>query len=924
MKAVILVGEFMRVLAVLMALSLLYACAKQTSEQHLDAARQFIESGDTQSAVVELKNAIQKDPQSAEARFELGQLYVEQKQYDAASKELSRALDNGYAPQDVLPLLSKAYQKSGAHVALSKIELKQAGLTPTDAAQIAYYKLQSMVNLGDEKGAEAVIDDMKTLDTRSPFKLLAIVISLLIEEKPDLALIQAQQVLEQFPEHEETLLLNANLLMNNNRRDDAIALYERYTELSPEDNTSAFILARLLVDAGRPNEAEPIVDKLLGIQDKNPLLNQLKGVILASQEDYQGALKYTERAIQNDSEDPALRLVAGHAAFQLADYETANQHLSIIATLLPENHPGLKILAASQLNLGMSLEASTTLGQTDAIEQEDALLFSAAGYERLRAGDFIKAKELVAKSAKVSESAEDLTRLGILRLSLNDLAGIVDLENALEKQPDLPLTKVTLATAYLANNDFDKALALAKEWKGSDPTSGKPYLLSGSVYFKQKQFGKAAEDFAQSIVLEPESTRARLALIEAQLALGNVLEAKQGLDIAIELTPNDTSLLTKLYQLQSQQDSGAEALEQIRSALNNDSSSVELNMLLARVLLAEGKATEALALLDELEGDIVSNEVYLRLRGLAAIRSNRYQLASEHYQQWLENSPDNKAAMLGQAFFLDQRGEFQSGLELSSRFIKQRPEDTQLVLIHAHFLLMTGDYVQGEAFFNELPAQVAALPSAKGMLARIQSNKQDYNEAIKNAYAAYQAQPNSRNVILNTFILERLNKRPEAVAFLSKHVEQHPTDESSMMLLAERNIDADRKTAIDNYESIISLNPNNFVVLNNLAYLYQEDGRLNEAEDYAEKAVSINPQNANALDTLAQIKLAKNELKSGLDILAKATNQENVSDEIYVNYIEALLLNDQKALAKRRIDERQIKQPSAVAKLATLKQTHAL
>ena len=177
---------------------------------------------------------------------------------------------------------------------------------------------------------------------------------------------------------------------------------------------------------------------------------------------------------------------------------------------------------------------------------------------------------------------------------------------------------------------------------------------------------------------------------------------------------------------------------------------------------------------------------------------------------------------------------------------------------------------------------------------------------------------------MNIFVLERLGKRPEALAFLTKHTEQHPTDESSLMLLAERNIRVDKRLAINNYESIIALNPDNFVVLNNLAYLYQEDGRLAEAEEHGEKAVSINPQNANALDTLAQIKLAKNDLKSGLDILTQASNQDDVSDEIYVNYIEALLLNDQKVLAKRRMDEREIIQPQAVEKLASLRRLHSL
>ncbi len=53
----------------------LSGCQKKTSEEHISAAKEFVVNGDQQSAIVELKNAIQVDPQQAEARFELGNLY---------------------------------------------------------------------------------------------------------------------------------------------------------------------------------------------------------------------------------------------------------------------------------------------------------------------------------------------------------------------------------------------------------------------------------------------------------------------------------------------------------------------------------------------------------------------------------------------------------------------------------------------------------------------------------------------------------------------------------------------------------------------------------------------------------------------------------------------------------------------------------
>ena len=82
----------------------LTGCGQKTSEEHMLAARQFVEAKDNPSAIIEYKSAIQKDPEDPNARFELGQLYLQQKDFAAAEKELNRALDLGYEVSEVLPL----------------------------------------------------------------------------------------------------------------------------------------------------------------------------------------------------------------------------------------------------------------------------------------------------------------------------------------------------------------------------------------------------------------------------------------------------------------------------------------------------------------------------------------------------------------------------------------------------------------------------------------------------------------------------------------------------------------------------------------------------------------------------------------------------------------------------------------------------
>ena len=95
-----------------LSLGMLISCGQQTSEEHIQAAQKFIAQNDNASAIISLKTAVQLAPKSPEARFELGKVYIEEKQFESAEKELSRALEYGYDGAKVLPLLTRAYQPS--------------------------------------------------------------------------------------------------------------------------------------------------------------------------------------------------------------------------------------------------------------------------------------------------------------------------------------------------------------------------------------------------------------------------------------------------------------------------------------------------------------------------------------------------------------------------------------------------------------------------------------------------------------------------------------------------------------------------------------------------------------------------------------------------------------------------------------------
>src|SRR5687768_14160019 len=107
-----LVGATMATAALL--LGALGGCGKNESSETLVAeAKQFIQKGDTKSAVIQLKNALLKNPSDVEARLTLGALYNDTGDAVSAEKEFRKAAELGATPDRTAPGLATALFAQG-------------------------------------------------------------------------------------------------------------------------------------------------------------------------------------------------------------------------------------------------------------------------------------------------------------------------------------------------------------------------------------------------------------------------------------------------------------------------------------------------------------------------------------------------------------------------------------------------------------------------------------------------------------------------------------------------------------------------------------------------------------------------------------------------------------------------------------------
>lgn len=910
-------------LAVMLTSALLSGCSEKSMESHLADARNYVSQQQVDAAIVEYKNAIQKGPNAAEPRFELGKLYLQKNNFAAAEKELNKAMELGYPVSQVIPLLSVAYQQSGAENALAEVDYRAEGMTAVESAEVGFYKLQALMQLGKTEEAQTLIADLSTLDTSSVYKRLIDSYTFVLDNDMEGALAATEALREQAPTNKDVLQQLAKIYLQSGEPAKAAEVYGVYVSHYPDDVTSKFAYASLLIEVRELDKAEPIVDDLLTLNENHPLLNTFKGIIESANENYADALEYLEIAVQNGRSDQVVRLVAGFSAYQIQDFEAAQRHLTMVASSLPDNHPGLRMLADSMLQLGENDEALEVLARVEGEQGVDAALFSKASYQLLKDGNVVGAKQMVEKSEAVSTTADDLSRLGVLQLSLNDIDGLVNLEEAVEKAPESVTSQATLLRAYIATNQLDKAKTAAKDWHEQSPKTAAPLIYLGNIATAEGAYQDAAQYLDKASELSDAGNEVTYSRAKLLVAEGKKDNAMAFIRAFVDKNPADVQALALWFALAVEKGNGDEVIAHAQTQFNSNKEQLNLRLLLARMYSLNNQLDKTVSLLADVKGDESSPQAFWNLKGQSLIVTNNVKEATAFFDHWLSLYPQDKNAVLGKLLIVDSQKQFKQGLALTNKVLAKRP-DAQLTLLKAYFHSRLGQAKPAWEIINNTADDVKTLPFVRGVIARLHLIEKAPEQAVDHAKAAYDATPNSDNALLLVAALEMSGKKEQAFSFLQKHVKAHNNDVQSAMLLAERQIRNDRDSAIETYEQVLTQTPDNFVVLNNLAYLAFEDNDLARAETLAKKAVSLQRDNADAVDTLAQIHIAKGEKEAALALYEQISAGPIANDEVYLNHVALLLELDKDALAKRRLANREFTTEAAKQRVEALKTQYGL
>ncbi|UPW19187.1 PEP-CTERM system TPR-repeat protein PrsT [Agarivorans sp. TSD2052] len=905
-----------RILATTALTIALTACGGDTAEQHLSNASSYLSENNQNAAIIELKNAIKKDANLAQARLTLGKIYLERGNYLAAEKELERALELNADKDQLIPLLARTYLNQGQPENIEELLLENRRLSIEVETEVLAIHALALFRNGQVDKAKTTLSQAQDLGIEGTYSTMVKASISAAEQQLASANETINQLSQEAPDNTDVWLLKGHLASLANDNATAVASYQQAVELAPEAVQFTLYLAQALVKNKQFDEAEPYLDKLLKVAPNHMLTNQLKAYIFYEKQNYLDAYTHATRALQNGSNNPSTQMVAGVSAYRLNNNEQALPLLSRVVSNDPSNQLAQRLLVSTQFRLGQLDGAIDQLNQQDSSSLENAAFLSNASLQLNQLGRNDEALNLAEKAAK-SGGLPEKTRLGLLLVKRNDPNAINVLQEVLDEYPAHSQAFLGQQAYYYQNDGIEQVIPMLREWLANIPQDQAVRLYLGTMLEQQEKYDEALQTYQDILKVNPQDLTARLFSSSVLAHQGKTEEAyKQAYQLKSE-NPENQSVFKYLATYANQ----INKLEQVQVLVDEQllllPASTTLLEQKALLLTAQKEYQSALSTLTAIP-ELQRNDRHWRQIGDLYLQTGQPEKAHSTYQAWLDGSPLSLVAYLKNINVLESKGQLSEAVSLSNRAAQVFKTNPKVHFLNSVLLLKAGDTYGSQNALNKLPPNQLETPAAIQQQGFIYSAQQEWGKATSTFEKLYAQLPSVKSASRLIQSYKREGKLAKAQDFVTQVIEEHGELAAPLKLqLAELQMDKQPQQALQLYKNILQNEPNNIIALNNIAWVLHQQDQHNQALEYALKAHQLKPELAQVKDTYGYMLLKSGKASEAQQILEQSY-QLQASNEIGLHYVEALIANKQTTQAKELLDKLVDIEPALVHKKTEL------
>lgn len=885
-------------------IAMLAACAgAEQPDVLLQRAELAYQQGHDKAAVIDAKSALQQNPALVPARVLLARLHNRAFDAAAAEKEIVKAVTLGLDPQLALPVLGRAlllqnkFQElldasdAGAATATPEVLSMRgaafAALRQPQPAELAYR--QALAGEPDQIAALTGLGQqaMRTGDTAT-------------------ALRYGARLVAAHPQAADAWMFQGDLAYALRRQDTALAAYRRVLALDPGRASAHVLTGYLLVAKGDLDGAAAAMQAAGKAAPGSLVALYGQAMLDYNAGRYKSALDHLQAIRSRPVEHLPSVLLAGAVQLALGSLSQAEQDLLRYLVSAPDNAYARQLLATCLLHQGRPHDAVTQLLPLLGTDADPALL-TLAGKAYMASADFVAATAMFERaSIAAPKSAPLRTALGVSRLAQGqDEPALADLAAgaALEHGP-ASAARLALATTALRLGHHEQALAALAALERDAATDPAPVYLRGAVYGAMHQPAQARIAYERALVLRPGYFLALQGLVYMDVAQGNFSAAEARLVAVVKAQPRNVAALTLLAELAFTRARPDAALAWLRQGAAVDSGAVAPALGLARALLASGNpahAAEALTLMRTFQPAHPDHPELLDMLGLAQLGAGDTGGALESYGRLAALAPRNPLAHARLATVYVRRADPQAAERSLARAVALQPAYLPAQLALAQLHARQGRPAKALAVARQLQQQSANAAAGYSMEGDLRSVNAPL--AALAAYdRAFVLQPTTALVIRQHILLTQAGQGALAAERIAAWQRTHRNDVAAASYLAQAYIHAGQyPAAIAQLLPALRQRPDDPVLLNNLAYAYQQDANP-LARTTAEHAYRVAPRSVAVMDTLAWILLDGGDHARALPLLRTVVEQAPAAPAYRYHLAAALLQAGDHAGARREVD----------------------
>jgi cellulose synthase operon protein C len=900
-RSIKLVGCLLAVVATIS----LAGCSKDAAS-YLASARSYIGKADYKSAIIEVKNALQTEPDNGDARVLLATALLESGDAAGAETEVRKAMALRMPADRTHPLLARSLLTQGQFKKLASDVDDQKIVDPIARADLRVSLALAALQQGDIVTAKALADAALADDPKGSRSLL--LKAQLAGLRGDIA--AARQLVEtaikQAPGDENAWMMKANLALAEGKPDEARTVFQELLGSHPSAMQARSALFALEMKSGKPEAAKEQLAKMKEIQPRDVRVVYADALFLAASGDNAHAKEAIQRVLAVRPQHLPSLLLSGLIDYNLGSYASSEQSLRTVIAKAPDEAYSRRLLSLILLRTGRAAQAVDTVNIALQRNPESAVLLRTAGEAYLASGNVALAAQVYERANAIDNTnLSSQVRLAQVRLAAGDSnRAFSDLESLAERDSTGHQAELALFSEHMRRRQYDKAMEAVDALDKKQPKSAMVANMRGLVFMAKRDLKNARANFEKALQIEPGNVLSAQNLGIIDLREGSAAAALSRYERMLSKDPKSEPLLLASAQLLTitggSTDKARTAIDKAVSA-NPSSAGARLALIKFEMRRRDFKAatTAAQAALAAVPNHPQLTEA-LGVAQLAAGQSNQ---AVETFRKLVQLQPSNPLALLGLAGAQSSMKDYNAAIDSERKALALKPDMPQALAALTKTYIVSGRPDAAIAEARRLQKEKPDKAVGYALEGEILAAQKKWPEAARAFNAAVSRQPVSVLVARQYAVLQNAGKASEATALANKWVAEHPTDPVVPLMLAEQHQRRkDLPAALAGYKKVLEIDSDNIVALNNTAWILAEQKDPKSVE-FAEEAYRLAPFNARIVDTLGWSLLRSGEAKRSVDVLRMATRLAQGQSAIRLHLAKALAEAGDKAGARQEIAE---------------------